>query len=146
MKVATRSSTAVLDELRALVLRERDVALARLLKTWSQPLAGKLAKGLTQRFLRLGKGPGAGTIWAYPDRGESRFRVGDLWCLHLDSPLAIHASSSCRTSAPATIACCQDAQRWPPRDCRCWCCCGPAARTRPARSHRKPVRGTAACA
>jgi DNA replication ATP-dependent helicase Dna2 len=81
-----RSSSAVLDELRAFVHRERDAARDYLLQAWSQPLADKLAKGLSQRFLRLEAGAEAGTIWAYPDHGESRFREGDLLCLHLGSP------------------------------------------------------------
>jgi DNA replication ATP-dependent helicase Dna2 len=83
---ANKSASAVLDELRAFVHRERDAARDYLLQTWSQPLADKLAKGLSQRFLRLEAGDEAGTLLAYPDHGESRFREGDLLCLHLGSP------------------------------------------------------------
>jgi hypothetical protein len=83
---ARQRSSQVLDELRAFVHRERDAAQAQLMETWSQPLADKLAKGLSQRLLRLEAGPDAGTVWAYPDRGDSRFREGDLLCLHLDLP------------------------------------------------------------
>jgi DNA replication ATP-dependent helicase Dna2 len=85
-RAAAKPATAVLDELRAFVHRERDAALDYLLQTWSQPLQDKLAKGLSQRFLRLEAGAEPGTINAWPDHGESRFREGDLLCLHLGSP------------------------------------------------------------
>ena len=82
-----RRQARLLEGLRSFVAREREAAQQDLLDTWRQPLPDRLAKGLSQRFLRLEAGPEQGTAWAYPDGGESRFREGDLVCLHGGSPL-----------------------------------------------------------
>jgi len=82
-----RRHARLLDGLRGFVAREREAALQKLLDVWRQPLPDRLAKGLCQRFLRLEAGPEKGTAWAYLDGGESRFREGDLICLHGGSPL-----------------------------------------------------------
>lgn len=80
---ATQHTPAsLLNELFTLIHDERDVSLRRLLDTWERPLADKLANGKTQRFTRLERGAEPNTLWAYPDDGESRFREGDLICLH----------------------------------------------------------------
>ena len=82
-----RRQARLLEGLRSFVAREREAAQQDLLDTWRQPLPDRLAKGLSQRFLRIEAGPEQGTAWAYPDGGESRFREGDLVCLHGGSPL-----------------------------------------------------------
>jgi len=82
-----RRQARLLEGLRSFVAREREAAQQYLLDTWRQPLPDRLAKGLSQRFLRIEAGPEQGTAWAYPDGGESRFREGDLVCLHGGSPL-----------------------------------------------------------
>ena len=82
-----RRQARLLDGLRLFVAREREAAQQNLLDVWRQPLADRLAKGVCQRFLHIEAGPEKGTAWAYPDGGESRFREGDLVCLHRGSPL-----------------------------------------------------------
>src|SRR4051812_25023862 len=77
----------LLDGLRSFVHNERMAAQENLLEVWRQPLADRLAKGLAQRFVKLEAGPESGTAWAYPDGELSRFREGDLVCLHGGSPL-----------------------------------------------------------
>lgn len=75
-------STDFLLTLKQLVEDEQEVAYARLFQVWEQPLADKLRKGICQGFTHIEKGPEAGTLWAYPDSTESRFREGDLLLLH----------------------------------------------------------------
>jgi DNA replication ATP-dependent helicase Dna2 len=82
-----RRQARLLDGLRSFVAREREAAQQNLLDVWRQPLFDRLAKGLSQRFLSIEAGPEKGTAWAYLDGGESRFREGDLICLHGGSPL-----------------------------------------------------------
>lgn len=82
-----RRHARLIDGLREFVAREREAAQERLLELWRQPLADRLERGLSQRFLRLEAGPEKGTAWAWLDGGESRFREGDLVCLHGGSPL-----------------------------------------------------------
>lgn len=81
-----RRYASLLEGLHTFVRNERAAAQERLLEAWRQPLPDRLAKGTAQRFLRIEPGPESGTAWAYPD-GESRFREGDLVCLHGGSPL-----------------------------------------------------------
>lgn len=82
-----RRQARLLDGLREFVAREREAAQEKLVEVWRQPLSDRLAKGLCQRFLRIEAGPEKGTAWAWLDGGESRFREGDLVCLHDGSPL-----------------------------------------------------------
>ena len=82
-----RRHARLIEGLRGFVAREREAALQNLLDVWRQPLPDRLAKGLSQGFLRLEAGPEKGTAWAWLDGGESRFREGDLVCLHGGSPL-----------------------------------------------------------
>lgn len=74
--------TALLTELYQLVADEQEAANQKLWMTWEQPLPEKLHKGVTQGFRFLERGSESGTLWAYPDDTESRFREGDLICLH----------------------------------------------------------------
>lgn len=77
---------ALIDELSDFILNEQQVALEHLYEIWQQPLTDKLKKGLTQSFRLLARGKDAETLYAYPDKGESRFREGDLLILHSGSP------------------------------------------------------------
>lgn len=81
------STTTFIADLRQLVQDEQEAAHARLFKTWEQPLASKLLSGDTQGFTKLEKGLEDGTLWAYPDDTESRYREGDLLCIHQGNAL-----------------------------------------------------------
>jgi DNA replication ATP-dependent helicase Dna2 len=82
-----RRYARLLDGLRAFVHNERTAAQENLLAAWRLPLPERLDKGTAQGFLRIEAGLEPGTAWAYVDGGESRFREGDLVCLHGGSPL-----------------------------------------------------------
>lgn len=81
-----RRQARLLDGLRAFVAREREAAQQKLVEVWQQPLHDRLAKGLSQQFSHLEAGPEKNTAWAYVGGQESRFREGDLVCLHGGSP------------------------------------------------------------
>ena len=66
----TRRYVRLLDGLRAFVQAEREAAQEKLFEVWRQPLADRLNKGLSQRFIRLEPGPEQGTLWAYTDGGD----------------------------------------------------------------------------
>lgn len=74
-------------ELAQLIEDEQSVTNAQMFQTWERPLQEKLKKGLTQGFKKLELGPDSGSLWAYPDESDSRFREGDLLCLHLGNAL-----------------------------------------------------------
>lgn len=78
---------AFLVDLHQLVHDEQQAANHQLLTTWELPLSEKLLKGVTQGFVRLERGPEPTTLWVYPDDTESRFREGDLFCLHQGNAL-----------------------------------------------------------
>lgn len=78
---------ALIAQLHAFVGDEQAAAALKLLDIWQRPLAEKLEKGESQGFVRLERGEREGTLWAYPDDGESRFREGDLLFLHGGDPL-----------------------------------------------------------
>lgn len=80
-------SDKLLTDLWGFVRDEQTAANAHLLEIWQRPLVEKLDKGWTQGFSRLERGDEPQTLWAYPDESESRFREGDLLCLHEGSPL-----------------------------------------------------------
>lgn len=80
-------TVALLAELHRLVQDEQQTAHHQLVTTWERPLSEKLLKGVTQGFVRLERGPEPTTLWAYPDDSESRFREGDLLCLHQGNAL-----------------------------------------------------------
>jgi len=73
---------SLLADLHQLVHDEQQAASYQLLSTWERPLSEKLQKGVTQGFRFIERGPEPTTLWAYPDDTESRFREGDLLCLH----------------------------------------------------------------
>lgn len=101
----TRRHARLLDGLRAFVQAERAAAQEKLFEVWRQPLADRLAKGLCQRFLKLETGPEQGTLWAYTDGGDARFREGDLVCLHGGSPLGTMLAREAAFEA-------EDEERW----------------------------------
>lgn len=72
----------LLRDLYQLVHDEHQAAHQQLLTTWQRPLLEKCLKGFTQSFVRLECGAEKDTLWVYPDDAESRFREGDLICLH----------------------------------------------------------------
>lgn len=80
-------TAALLATLHRLVQDEQQAAHHQLVTTWERPLSEKLLKGVTQGFVRLERGPEPTTLWAYPDDTESRFREGDLLCLHQGNAL-----------------------------------------------------------
>jgi DNA replication ATP-dependent helicase Dna2 len=77
----------LLQDLYRLIQDEKEEAQRRLYEVWERPLQLKLLSGHTQGFTRIEAGPESDTIWAYPDEGESRFREGDLLCLHSGHPI-----------------------------------------------------------
>ncbi|WP_418647561.1 AAA domain-containing protein [Thauera butanivorans] len=83
----TLGTTLLLSDLYQLVHDEQQAAHHQLMTAWERPLSEKLQKGITQGFLRLERGPEPTTLWAYPDDTESRFREGDLVCLHQGNAL-----------------------------------------------------------
>ncbi|MDR1461583.1 MAG: AAA family ATPase, partial [Azoarcus sp.] len=80
-------ATALLSDLYQLVHDEQQAANYQLMTIWEHSLPEKLQKGLAQGFVRLERGPEPTTLWAYPDPTESRFREGDLLCLHQGNAL-----------------------------------------------------------
>ena len=100
-----RRHARLLDGLRAFVQAEREAAQEKLFEVWRQPLADRLGKGLCQRFLKLEPGPEQGTLWAYTDGGDARFREGDLVCLHGGSPLTSMLAREAAFEA-------EDEERW----------------------------------
>lgn len=70
-----------LDELRSFVQLEHQANLERLRETWSKPLAKKLLSGDTQRIARI-KAIDKNHLELTLGDNESRFREGDMVCLH----------------------------------------------------------------
>jgi DNA replication ATP-dependent helicase Dna2 len=86
------SLAAVIDDLRAFVLREQAAAREQSQRIWARPLGDKLLAGWSQGFTRMEVCEEGGGYWAYLDQTESRFREGDLLLLHggdaLETPIA----------------------------------------------------------
>jgi DNA replication ATP-dependent helicase Dna2 len=78
----------LLEDMHAFVRDEQRAAQDKLDGLWALPLRKKLAQGLTQRFARLERGDEPSQVWAHLGRGDSRFREGDLLCLHAGDALA----------------------------------------------------------
>ncbi len=74
-----------LDALRDFVQTEQEANLNQLLNIWEKPLAGKLASGETQTFSHL-ELISKDTLIATLTAEESRFREGDMLCLHTGDP------------------------------------------------------------
>lgn len=72
-----------MNDLREFVNSEHEVAQDQLFENWDKPLNKKLESGHSQLITHLEKSDERDCIWAYLDKGESRFREGDMVCLHL---------------------------------------------------------------
>lgn len=77
----------LLEKLERFIKQEQAVANDQLLKSWARPLNERLQKGLSQRFNKLSIDEDKSRVRVYLDGGESRFREGDLICLHRGDPL-----------------------------------------------------------
>lgn len=77
----------VLRKLERFIEQEQTMANEQLLKSWSRPLVERLQKGLSQRFKGLSIDEDKNRVRVYLDGGESRFREGDLICLHRGDPV-----------------------------------------------------------
>lgn len=84
----TGESDVLLENLLLFIRDEQQAGNQKLFDVWERPLKEKQEKGWTQGFVRLERGEEAQTLWAYLDDGESRFREGDLLCLHSGDPLS----------------------------------------------------------
>lgn len=78
---------SLLTDMLLFIRDEQQAGEQKLLDVWGRSLAEKLEKGWTQGFVRLERGDEPQTIWAYLDDSESRFREGDLLCLHVGDTL-----------------------------------------------------------
>ncbi len=83
----TERFSRLLSDLQEFVHDERRAQHDKLRAVWERPLPEKLEKGWTQAFMRLERTDSGRGLWAYLGPGESRFREGDLLCLHTQSPL-----------------------------------------------------------
>lgn len=83
---STEQHQQVLLKLYEFIRAEQEASRHQLNEVWERPLATKLFAGHTQKFTQLKAGPEPKTIWAYPDESESRFREGDLLCIHSGNP------------------------------------------------------------
>ncbi|MGL6117512.1 DEAD/DEAH box helicase [Plesiomonas sp.] len=77
--------TPVLKELQAFVYAEHEATMENLLETWRKPLKEKLLKGETQRIESV-RYSGVNHLEVVLGDNESRFREGDMICLHLGDP------------------------------------------------------------
>ncbi|WP_157937564.1 AAA domain-containing protein, partial [Vibrio splendidus] len=77
--------TPVLKELQAFVYAEHEASMENLLETWKKPLEEKLLKGETQRIESVSCS-GSNHLEVVLGDNESRFREGDMICLHLGDP------------------------------------------------------------
>jgi DNA replication ATP-dependent helicase Dna2 len=75
----------VLADLRKFVEDEHSANYEKLYETWEKPLNQKLNKGETQKILYVRK-EGANHLHLTLGENESRFREGDMVCLHLGEP------------------------------------------------------------
>lgn len=83
----TGEPDALLANLLLFIRDEQQAGNQKLFDVWERPLTEKLENGWTQGFVRLERGEESQTLWAYLDGSESRFREGDLLCLHSGDPL-----------------------------------------------------------
>jgi DNA replication ATP-dependent helicase Dna2 len=84
----------LLDELRSFVADEQIASRERIRQIWRKPIEEKLEKGQSQGFTRLERADNE-CLWATLDETESRFREGDLLCLHLGSPFTTAIATQC---------------------------------------------------
>lgn len=77
--------TPVLKELQAFVYAEHEANIENLLEIWNKPLKEKLLKGETQRIESV-TFVDSNHLEVVLGDNESRFREGDMICLHLGKP------------------------------------------------------------
>lgn len=75
----------ILDDLRAFVEKEHKANFAKLYETWEKPLAQKLESGESQELSSIRIDSRKHLIVCLGDN-DSRFREGDMICLHLGDP------------------------------------------------------------
>lgn len=81
----SRNHKALLESFRQFVLDEHHANQHKMTEIWNKPLGEKLISGLSQGFSNIERGPEPGTLWAYLDDTESRYREGDMLRLHTGS-------------------------------------------------------------
>ncbi len=79
-------SKQILDELREFVQDEQEANLAKLFEVWEKPLSKKLISGESQLINEV-KIKNNGHLLLSLGEGESRFREGDMICLHMGNAL-----------------------------------------------------------
>jgi len=77
----------ILEQLRQFVIHEAEASLAKLMIVWEKALTEKLQNGESQHFRYLEYQRGSDMIVAYLGDNESRFREGDLLCIHYGNAL-----------------------------------------------------------
>ncbi|MES2675660.1 MAG: AAA domain-containing protein [Pseudomonadota bacterium] len=75
----------ILDELRSFVKAEQEASKNKLMSIWEKPLAKKLESGETQAIAKLEVSEKS-SLWLTLGNNESRFREGDMICLHTGIP------------------------------------------------------------
>lgn len=75
----------IISDLREFVEQEQKVAMAQLMEVWETNLADKLQKGLTQEVSAIEALPKNSLVLTLGEN-ESRFREGDMICLHSGNP------------------------------------------------------------
>lgn len=75
----------IISELRDFVEQEQRVAMAQLIEVWETNLVDKLQKGLTQKITSIETFP-RNSLALTLGENESRFREGDMICLHNGNP------------------------------------------------------------
>jgi DNA replication ATP-dependent helicase Dna2 len=85
----------VLEKLRAFVAAEQTASRERLRRIWDRPIREKLELGQSQAFRRLERRDDE-SLWAtLDDATDSRFREGDLLCLHRGRPFGEAVAFQC---------------------------------------------------
>lgn len=74
--------SSVLEKLKGFVYAEHQAGMAKLLELWEKPLKDKLYKGETQQINSV-ESLGNGQLEVTLGQNESKFREGDMVCLHL---------------------------------------------------------------
>lgn len=86
MAIASAHVTQFLQQLRRLVLDERDAQRQQIEKAWAKPLAERVADGLAIEGVRFLSLQPDGYLELACDHNHSRFREGDTLCLNRGSP------------------------------------------------------------
>ncbi|MBX2859308.1 MAG: AAA family ATPase [Cellvibrionaceae bacterium] len=79
------NAKAILEDLREFVEQEHLANQAKLFSVWEKPLAAKLQSGETQLISQL-RSETKNHLILNVEKGDSRFREGDMICLHQGNP------------------------------------------------------------